>query len=49
MNRDDDIAVVRTLKAGEPCRVRLWPVQQLHPGRPGGPVRYHNRFHLIFL
>jgi hypothetical protein len=49
MNRDDDIAIVRTLKAGELRRVWLGPLHELHPGRPRGPVRHHDRFHLFSL
>src|SRR6185437_16034949 len=46
MNFNDDVAVVRALKTGEPRRVRLGPLNQRHPRRSRGPVRHHDRFHL---
>jgi hypothetical protein len=46
MNLNDDIVIVRALKTGEPCRVRLGPLHERHPGRSRGLVRHHNRFHL---
>src|SRR5262249_37469605 len=36
----------RAREAGEPRRLRLWPLYQLHAGRSGGLVRHHDRFHL---
>jgi hypothetical protein len=46
MNLNDDIAVVRAFKAGEPRRIRIGSLHELHPGRSRGLIRHHNRFHL---
>ena len=46
MNLNDDIAVVRAFKAGEPRRIRIGSLYELHPGRSRGLIRHHNRFHL---
>jgi hypothetical protein len=46
MNLDDDIAVVRAFKAGEPRRIRTGSLHELHPGRSRSLIRHHNRFHL---
>src|SRR5438034_10316441 len=45
MNFNDDIAV-RAFKAGEPRRIRIGSLHELHPGRSRGLIGHHNRFHL---
>src|SRR3954467_13358786 len=45
MNLNDHIAVVRAREAGEPRRLRLGPLHQLHPGRSRSPVRHNDRLH----
>ena len=49
MNFDDDVAVVRAVKAGEPRRLRIGSFSQRHPGGSGVGVSDHDRFHLCFL
>jgi hypothetical protein len=38
MNFNDDIAVVRAFKAGEPRRIRIGPLHERHPGRSCGLI-----------
>src|SRR5216117_80183 len=45
MNFNDDIAV-RAFKAGEPRRIRIGSLHELHPGRSRGLILHHNRFHV---
>src|SRR5262249_27685624 len=46
MNFNNNIAVVRAFKAGEPRRIRIGSLHEFHPTRSPGLTRPPNRFHL---